>query len=125
MTINKPQGALFVHSDRSQLLRVITNLLENAKQAIPPEREGIVDVKLYQIGDDAIIEVADNGEGIPEEVIKKIFQPYFTTKTSGTGLGLAMTKKILEFWKGEISFETTLGKGTTFYIVLPLIAEKI
>jgi signal transduction histidine kinase len=68
-----------------------------------------------------IVAFADNGSGIDADVIDKIFQPYFTTKTSGTGLGLAMTKKIIEFWKGQIWFETMKGKGTTFFIKMPLI----
>jgi two-component system, NtrC family, nitrogen regulation sensor histidine kinase NtrY len=67
-----------------------------------------------------IISITDNGTGIPDEMVKKIFQPYFTTKSSGTGLGLAMTKKIIEFWKGTIWFETVPGQGTTFFIQLPL-----
>ena len=70
---------------------------------------------------DAIISFTDNGVGISEEVATKIFQPYFTTKSSGTGLGLAMTKKIIEFWKGGIWFESKEGEGTTFYIRLPLV----
>ena len=69
----------------------------------------------------ALISIADNGIGIDEEATKKIFQPYFTTKSSGTGLGLAMTKKIIEFWKGAIWFETVDGVGTTFYIKLPVV----
>lgn len=112
--------ALQVYTDKSQLLRVFNNLLENAVQAIPVEREGRVEVSLSKEGDDALIAFADNGTGIEPEAVGRIFQPYFTTKTSGTGLGLAMTKKIIEFWKGTIRFETTPGKGTTFYITLPL-----
>lgn len=114
---NKP---LKVHTDKSQLLRVFNNLLENAVQAIPEDREGEVHVTLGTEGDEALIAFKDNGTGIEGDAVGHIFQPYFTTKTSGTGLGLAMTKKIIEFWKGTIRFETTPGKGTTFYITVPL-----
>jgi len=120
VTITKTSGNLYVFSDRSQLLRVFTNLLENAKQAIPADLAGKIDVTLTRDTNDAVIIITDNGEGIPEDIVKKIFHPYFTTKTSGTGLGLAMTRKIIEFWKGTIWFETEEGKGTVFYIRLPL-----
>ena len=122
MTVSfKPFAAkLAVYTDKSQLLRVFNNLLENAVQAIPAEREGRVEVSLSKEGDDALIAFTDNGTGIEGEAVGRIFQPYFTTKTSGTGLGLAMTKKIIEFWKGTIRFETQPGKGTTFYITVPL-----
>jgi len=123
VTINKAAERLLVYSDRSQLLRVFTNLLENAKQAIPAERAGKIDVTLLRDNSNAIIIITDNGDGISEDVTKKIFQPYFTTKTSGTGLGLAMTRKIIEFWKGSIWFETKEGKGTIFYIKLPISPE--
>ena len=113
--------SLKVHTDKSQLLRVFNNLLENAVQAIPEDREGEVAVSLGVEGDDALIAFKDNGTGIEGDAVGHIFQPYFTTKTSGTGLGLAMTKKIIEFWKGTIRFETTPGKGTTFYITVPLV----
>ena len=112
---------IYVLSDRSQLLRVFTNLLENAKQAIPANKAGNIKVSVTTEGNDAIITITDNGHGIPEDVVSKLFQPYFTTKSSGTGLGLAMTKKIIEFWKGEIWFKTTASEGTVFYIKLPLI----
>lgn len=112
---------LFVMSDRSQLLRVFTNLLENAKQAIETGKNGTIDVVVAKENGTALITITDNGEGITDDVAKKLFQPYFTTKSSGTGLGLAMTRKIIEFWKGTIWFETKVGEGTTFFIRLPLI----
>src|SRR5690606_41672057 len=93
---------------------------ENAVQAIPAEREGRVTVVLKMEGKDALIAFSDNGTGIEPDAVGRIFQPYFTTKSSGTGLGLAMTKKIIEFWKGTIRFETLPGQGTTFYITVPL-----
>ncbi len=120
VTILDVPEKLFVNSDRSQLLRVFTNLLENARQAIPADRNGNILVSLTSENNEVTISIADNGAGIPEEVVKKMFQPYFTTKSSGTGLGLAMTKKIIEFWKGTIWFETEEGVGTTFFMRLPL-----
>ncbi len=121
VTINDNWQKMYVYSDRSQLLRVITNLLENAKQAIPAGRAGKIEVSLNCEENNAVISINDNGIGISEEAMKRIFQPYFTTKSSGTGLGLAMTKKIIEFWKGEIWFETKEDEGTTFYIRMPLL----
>src|ERR1035437_8059705 len=84
VTVNKNPEKLYVFSDRSQLLRVFTNLLENAKQSIPAEKTGTIEVSLKVENGDAIITITDNGHGITEDVVKKIFQPYFTTKTSGT-----------------------------------------
>lgn len=121
--IDKYAEKLVVHADRSQLVRVFSNLLENAVQAIPENKQGFIVVSLKREGDYAVIAFADNGVGIDESMVEKIFQPYFTTKTSGTGLGLAMTKKIIEFWKGTIWFETEQQKGTTFFIKLPLAIE--
>ncbi|MCB0698323.1 MAG: hypothetical protein H6551_02215 [Chitinophagales bacterium] len=120
VTFNKYDKPLMVYTDKSQLLRVCNNLLENAVQAIPEEREGAVVVSITTEGSDALIAFKDNGKGIEEDAMSRIFQPYFTTKSSGTGLGLAMTKKIIEFWKGTIRFETMPGKGTTFYITVPV-----
>lgn len=114
---------LEVFLDKSQLLRVLSNLLENATQAIPEDRKGIVKIALQKEDGHAIISIADNGSGIDTDAVDKIFQPYFTTKTSGTGLGLAMTKKIIEFWNGDIWFDTEENVGTTFYIRLPLIIK--
>jgi len=123
VNITANSAKLQVFCDRSQLLRVFTNLLENAKQAIPAERTGVINISLMAQDDEVTIAIADNGAGISEEVAAKIFQPYFTTKSSGTGLGLAMTRKIIEFWKGKIWFESEEGKGTTFYIKLPILRK--
>ena len=120
VTISESPDKLYVYSDKSQLLRVFTNLLENAKQAITPGKQGNIAVSVHTENNEAVIIVTDNGTGIPEDIVNRIFQPYFTTKSSGTGLGLAMTRKIIEFWKGTIWFETKEGEGTTFYIKLPL-----
>lgn len=123
VTISKPSWKMYVYSDKSQLLRVCNNLLENARHALEECENGRIEVSLTEQTGDAVLAIKDNGQGIPHDVAKKIFQPYFTTKTSGTGLGLAMTRKIIEFWKGEIWFDTEEGKGTTFYIKLPLISH--
>ncbi len=124
VNILRAERNLFVQSDRSQLLRVFTNLLENAKQAIPGERQGTINVSLTTEEGFALVMIQDNGTGIPEDVARRIFQPYFTTKSSGTGLGLAMTKKIIEFWRGSIWFESVESGGTTFFIKLPLIKSS-
>ncbi len=114
---------VLVTSDKSQLLRVFNNLIQNAIQAIPEDREGWVRVNLQVDEHQTLITIRDNGSGISKEAIGKIFSPYFTTKGSGTGLGLAMTRKIVEFWKGKIWFETEEGSGTEFFIRLPLPSE--
>jgi two-component system nitrogen regulation sensor histidine kinase NtrY len=111
---------LIVNMDKSQLLRVFTNLMQNAVEAMPIDGKGTIIVQLQKEGTDALLSFSDDGDGIPEDIIDRIFSPYFTTKSSGTGLGLAMTKKIIEFWNGSIWFETKKGEGTTFFIRLPL-----
>ena len=124
VTISTPPEKVFVYSDHSQLLRMFTNLVENAKQAIPEGQEGRINISLEVTDETVTITVADNGHGISEEIAQRIFQPYFTTKSSGTGLGLAMTKKMIEFWKGEIWFESEEGKGTTFFVRLPVLRKN-
>ena len=76
-------------------------------------------------GEFIIVKVSDNGDGIPLQVQEKIFTPNFTTKTSGTGLGLAMSKSIVEQAKGTLWFETTEGEGTTFFVRIPLLRATV
>jgi signal transduction histidine kinase len=116
-----PPEPLQVMADRSQLVRIITNLMKNATQAIPESRKGRIQVRLIKEQGYAVLTVADNGSGISAETQEKLFTPYFTTKSSGTGIGLAMTRQMVEAWSGTISYETKLDEGTTFSIRLPLI----
>ena len=108
--------------DRTQLVRIITNLVKNAIQAIPNEQDDkliIVAVNKYE--NEVKITVKDNGIGIEQENIEHIFEPKFTTKNSGMGLGLGIIKNIIENYKGTITFETEYRKGTTFIVSLPII----
>lgn len=107
--------------DRSQIIRIITNLVKNAIQAIPNyEPFPRILVKVEKIGKEVLIRISDNGTGIPEDIQDKVFEPKFTTKSSGMGLGLAIIKNMIEGYGGTIYFETILEKGTTFYVKLPI-----
>ena len=112
--------SLKIRGDRDQLLRVMNNLIKNAIQAIPEGREAQIDVSIKQKGENVLISVSDNGTGVAEDKWNKIFEPSFTTKTKGMGLGLAMVKNIIEGLGGEIWFKTKTNEGTTFYITLPI-----
>jgi nitrogen fixation/metabolism regulation signal transduction histidine kinase len=108
--------------DRTQLIRIITNLIKNAIQAIPEEQEQkSIEVAVKRVGKSVNITVKDNGIGIEMENIEHIFEPKFTTKTSGMGLGLGIIKNIIENYKGTITFETKYEFGTTFTVSLPII----
>lgn len=111
---------LIIHADRTQMNRLFSNLLQNAVEAIPQGRQGMVRISEQRSDHDVLITIADNGAGIPLQMRERIFSPNFTTKSSGTGLGLAMCKSIIEQQKGSIDFETEAGKGTSFHIRLPL-----
>jgi two-component system nitrogen regulation sensor histidine kinase NtrY len=108
--------------DRTQLVRVITNLVKNATQAIPEDQETkMVLIRIERIKNEVIITIKDNGTGIDPEHINNIFEPKFTTKNSGMGLGLGIIKNIIENYNGTITFETKFGKGTIFTVTLPII----
>ncbi len=117
----EPQD-LWVFVDKNHLLRVLSNLLKNALQSVPSDRRGEVHIHLYQSAENAVIKVSDNGVGIPADMLDKVFKPYFTTKGTGTGLGLPISKNIIETVGGKLYFETQADKGTDFYIELPLIS---
>jgi len=119
--LQKSDRELHILADAEQLNRVFINIIKNGIQSIPDERSGEISVVLYSKEDKAIIEISDNGKGIPEDVRQKMFKPNFTTKTSGMGLGLAIVQNILEQIEGEITYKTRVGHGTTFIISLPLI----
>ncbi|MFW6309618.1 MAG: ATP-binding protein [Prolixibacteraceae bacterium] len=113
-----------VNADREQLSRAIINLVKNGIQAVPEDHKGKILIDLNRRDHMALIAVSDNGEGIPAELRDKLFSPSFTTKSSGMGLGLAIVKNIVANFSGTIWFETEMGKGTTFYIEIPIYEEK-
>ncbi|MDD4971655.1 MAG: ATP-binding protein [Paludibacter sp.] len=109
----------FVYADPEQLVQVFNNLLKNAIQAIPEDRDGEILINLQESSEEILIEITDNGVGIENDVQDKLFVPNFTTKTAGMGLGLAIAKNIVELSGGTISFTTTLNETTTFKLKLP------
>ncbi len=112
--------------DKKQIKQVLINLLENSVDIVP-DNGGEIHIRLrkkeYADFPYCVIEIYDNGSGIPEDVQKNIFTPYFTTKDRGTGLGLVIVKQIIEEHDGIIYFRSNPMKGTTFYIELPLNSE--
>ena len=112
---------IMVFADKTQLNRLFTNLLQNAMEACVNNPRRVISVSEELLEESILVKVADNGEGIPLEMQSKIFIPNFTTKSSGTGLGLAMSKTIVEQAKGKIWFTTIEGEGTTFFVELPLL----
>lgn len=124
ISLSEPINSISVFADKNQLIRILNNLVKNATEAIPHDRKGIINLKLYTKGDKAIIEVSDNGIGVPDDMKDKIFQPKFTTKDSGSGLGLAIASNMLESMNGRLYFDSQEGKGTNFYIELDNIRPK-
>jgi nitrogen fixation/metabolism regulation signal transduction histidine kinase len=122
LVFEKESEEIIAKIDRTQLIRIITNLVKNAIQAIPDQQEtkSIV-VRVIQNQKNILITVKDNGIGIKETDQSRIFEPKFTTKNSGMGLGLSIIKNIIENYKGSITFETQYGQGTTFTVSLPIL----
>jgi len=115
------ENEIIAKLDRTQLIRVVTNLVKNGIQAIPKDSENPkIEVRVFSEGDTCVnISVEDNGSGVSDDNKSKIFEPKFTTKTSGMGLGLAMVKNIVETYNGSITFTSKQGKGTTFTVAFP------
>ena len=105
-------------ADPILMKRVLINLIKNAVEAMP--EGGKIRIGASVKGSNALIEVEDTGIGIPEENMKEIFRPFFTTKPKGLGLGLAVCKKLIEAQGGEISVKSKIGKGTKFKIKIPI-----
>jgi two-component system nitrogen regulation sensor histidine kinase NtrY len=121
---NESTAEPIVFADKEQLLRVFNNLIKNAIQSIPEDKKGLIEILLSNENNQVSISITDNGSGINEDVVDKIFVPNFTTKTGGMGLGLAMVKNIIETANGRIWFETKNTQGTTFHVSLPRYTEE-
>lgn len=110
---------VFINADKIQ--QVLINLIRNAGHASPAKSK--IEIDLLKEENFWLIKIRDYGKGIPEEIKEKVWEPFFTTKSSGTGLGLDICKKIIENHNGKIWFESQMDKGTTFFIKLPLFEE--
>ena len=113
------KALIYYKLDRTQWVRVITNLVQNALQSVPKSRIPQIGVQLFSEPNQIILSIMDNGNGISIENKEKIFEPKFTTKNSGMGLGLGIVKNIVESHKGTIRCVSKIKKGTTFTITLP------
>ncbi len=109
---------LKLKTDPTFIRRALTNLVKNAIEAMP--EGGVLTVSISVLRNSALITVEDTGKGIPEEAKSNLFKPLFTTKAKGQGMGLAVTKRLIDAAKGKISYESQEGKGTKFVIRLPL-----
>lgn len=125
IVFEKEEDEIITKMDRTQLIRIITNLVKNALQAVPEGRQKEIMVSVLRRDNMVLIKVKDNGSGIEPEHAGVIFEPKFTTKNSGMGLGLGIIKNIIENYKGTITFETAPGQGTIFIVTLPIIREAI
>jgi len=108
--------------DATQLQQVLVNLVKNAVQAM--STGGTLTLQTGESGDDVWVSVTDTGGGVPQEQINRIFEPFYTTKKKGSGLGLMIVQRIVRAHNGRIELESNVGKGTTFRIWLPLHERK-
>lgn len=110
-----------IFADKEQLSRVFINIIKNGIQSIPEGVQGKIFVEVKTYGNNVKVTIEDNGSGIPDDRKDKLFQPSFTTKTKGMGMGLAIVKNIINNANGEIWFESEQGKGTKFFVEFPTI----
>ena len=110
---------IFVNLDRTQWVRVMTNLIQNGIQSVPIEANAKLKVEIKKLIREVQIIFIDNGVGIPESIKDKIFEPKFTTKTKGMGLGLGIVKNIIDSHGGKINYSSS-SKGTKFIITLKI-----
>ncbi len=113
-----------IFADRGRITRMVTNLVNNAGQSIPEERKGLIRIGLSPGEDNWILTVEDNGEGIPAERADKVFQPEFTTRSGGMGLGLSIVRGIVDEMQGSVSFVSELAKGSCFTVRIPKSRER-
>ena len=115
------EDKIIINIDRPQIVRIMTNLIKNAVQACENTNSPSIKVSVKKMSKTVSISVRDNGNGIPLNIRKNIFEPNFTTKSGGMGLGLGMVKNLVNSYEGKIDFESKVNKGTTFKITFPTL----
>ena len=124
MLKNFAPGKLMVSIDSDEMAQAVRNLVKNGIEVMPESGTLKIGTALADEGKMAEISVEDTGSGIPQEAYEKIFTPFFTTKARGTGLGLAVVKKVADRHKGRLEVSSVVGQGTCFKILLPLVSES-
>jgi len=110
---------LGVRADRALLEQAFINLIRNSMEALAGREDGKIELRAQQKSGRIFMEVSDNGPGIPADIQPQVFIPFFTTKASGTGIGMSIVRKIIVLSGGSITFRSDPGQGTTFRILLP------
>ena len=123
ITFNSEHSNIQVSIDRTQMVRIVTNLIKNAVEACDSTEDPLIQVNIKKKNKKVVIEISDNGIGISKEIKSKIFEPKFTTKTSGMGLGLGMVKNLVSSYGGSISFKSKINSGTSFLIFFPMSSK--
>ena len=113
-----PTSDLYLYADRAQIEQVLINLLKNARETCERKIDKEIQIKFFS-KDNPTLTISDNGEGILTDVLDKIFVPFFTTKTSGSGIGLSLCKQIMALHDGSINVKSELGKGSCFILTFP------
>ena len=119
-TINLVDDDIYILGDYNRLTQVLINIIKNSIEAIPSEKDGNILIKTDLDNNNFYLEISDNGVGITDEVLKKIGEPFFTTKINGTGLGVSLSKQIIKAHDGIINYENNTMGGTSVKIFLPI-----
>jgi signal transduction histidine kinase len=128
LKIESPEG-LLICADRQQMLQVLINLMQNGAESMEPGGRLLLTARAgtgrWAAGaaPAVVLEVSDDGKGIPAEVEPRLFDPFFSTKDGGTGLGLPIAARIVELHGGLLQYKTQLNRGTTFQVILPRLAN--
>ena len=126
MDVTLADGLPNINADQHQLTQVFTNLLMNAYEAMGGAGRVTISADRLRLEDGAegrdavLVEITDDGPGIPQDVAEKVFDPFFTTKAQGSGLGLAIVRKIVDAHDGRIDLRTSPGQGTAIRVTLPV-----
>jgi signal transduction histidine kinase len=119
LKVSYPNEAMQIMADREKLKLALLNIVINAVEAME-EHKGVLSIGVAAAGDKVVLTIADNGCGIPDENISHLFEPYFTQKRNGVGLGLTFTLNILQVHQASIDVSSQPGQGTTFTVIFPL-----
>jgi two-component system, NtrC family, sensor kinase len=119
LAVELADGTPIALVDAAQIRQCLINLVRNASEALAGRPNGTVTVRTRRGGDRVMIEVEDNGAGIAPDVLPRMFDPFFSTKEHGNGLGLALTQQIIKDHGGDLSVQSTVGRGTTFTVSVP------